>query len=72
MGRPSGLDEGVDGQGADEVAGQAVAAGPPTVEEIVLVMRHAGDRLPVGPLFCVIDGRTRGRPLTTTSVRACR
>jgi hypothetical protein len=23
----------------------------------------------VGPLFCVIDGRTRGRPLTTTSVR---
>jgi integrase len=26
-------------------------------------------RSPVGPLFCVIDGRTRGRPLTTTSVR---
>jgi site-specific recombinase XerD len=24
---------------------------------------------PVGPLFCVIDGRIRGRPLTTTSVR---
>jgi site-specific recombinase XerD len=114
-------------------------AGPPTVEEIVLVMRHDGDRpygvrlrglivvmwraglriseavaltesdldldrgailvrhgkgdtrrevgmdrwgwellrpwlvyrvqIPVGPLFCVIDGRTRGRSLTTTSVR---
>jgi site-specific recombinase XerD len=26
-------------------------------------------QIPVGPLFCVIDGRTRGRPLTTTSVR---
>jgi integrase/recombinase XerD len=26
-------------------------------------------QMPVGPLFCVIDGRTRGRPLTTTSVR---
>jgi site-specific recombinase XerD len=114
-------------------------ADPPSVEEIVLVMRHAGDRvhglrlralivviwraglrirealaltesdldeargailvrhgkgdkrrevgmdqwgwellrpwlvyriqIPVGPLFCVIDGRTRGRSLTTTSVR---
>jgi site-specific recombinase XerD len=114
-------------------------ADPPTVEEIVAVMRHAGDRahglrlrglivvmwraglrisealaltesdldhvrgailvrhgkgdkrrevgmdqwgwellqpwrayrvqMPVGPLFCVIDGRTRGRPLTATSVR---
>jgi site-specific recombinase XerD len=114
-------------------------ADPPTVEEIVLVMRHGGDRahglrlrglivvmwraglrisetlaltesdldadrgailvrhgkgdkrrevgmdqwgwellrpwiafrlqIPVGPLFCVIDGRTRGRPMTTTSVR---
>jgi integrase len=114
-------------------------ADPPSVEEIVLVMRHAGDRahglrvrglivvmwraglrisealalterdvdvdrgailvrhgngdkrrevgmdqwgwellrpwlayrvqIPVGPLFCVIDGRTRGRPLSTTSVR---
>ncbi len=114
-------------------------ADPPNVEEIVLVMRHAGDRphglrtrglivvmwraglrigealaltesdldvgrgailvrhgkgdkrrevgmdqwgwellrpwlsyrvqIPVGPLFCVIDGRTRGRPLTSTSVR---
>jgi site-specific recombinase XerD len=112
---------------------------PPTVEEIVAVMRHAGDRahglrlrglivvlwraglrisealaltesdldeargailvrhgkgdkrrevgmdqwgwellrpwlayrvqMPVGPLFCVIDGGTRGRPLTATSVR---
>ncbi|MDX6670271.1 MAG: integrase/recombinase XerD [Solirubrobacteraceae bacterium] len=26
-------------------------------------------QISVGPLFCVIDGRTRGRPLTTTSVR---
>lgn len=26
-------------------------------------------QIPVGPLSCVIDGRTRGRPLTTTSVR---
>ena len=26
-------------------------------------------QIPVGALFCVIDGRTRGRPLTTTSVR---
>ena len=26
-------------------------------------------QIPVGPLFCVVDGRTRGRPLTTTSVR---
>jgi len=26
-------------------------------------------QIPVGPLFCVIDGRTRGRPLTATSVR---
>jgi site-specific recombinase XerD len=26
-------------------------------------------QIPVGPLFCVIDGRTRGRSLTTTSVR---
>ncbi|HEV7806634.1 MAG TPA: tyrosine-type recombinase/integrase, partial [Solirubrobacteraceae bacterium] len=26
-------------------------------------------QMPIGPLFCVIDGRTRGRPLTTTSVR---
>jgi site-specific recombinase XerD len=26
-------------------------------------------QMPVGRLFCVIDGRTRGRPLTTTSVR---
>ena len=25
-------------------------------------------QIPVRPLFCVIDGRTRGRPLTTTSV----
>ena len=119
--------------------GMRYPADPPTVEEIVLVMRHAGDRphglrlrglivvmwraglrisetlaltesdldadrgailvrhgkgdkrrevgmdqwgwellrpwlayrvqIPVGPLFCVIDGRTRGRPLTTTSVR---
>ena len=114
-------------------------ADPPTVEEIVLVLRHAGDRahglrlrglivamwrsglrisetlaltesdldadrgailvrhgkgdkrrdlgmdqwgwellrpwlayrvqIAVGPLSCVIDGHTRGRPLTTTSVR---
>lgn len=26
-------------------------------------------QIPVGRLFCVIDGRTRGRALTTTSVR---
>ncbi len=26
-------------------------------------------QIPVGRLFCVIDGRTRGRPLTATSVR---
>jgi site-specific recombinase XerC len=26
-------------------------------------------QMPVGPLFCVIDGRTRGRTLSTTSVR---
>ena len=119
--------------------GMRYPADPPTVEEIVLVMRHAGDRahghrlrglivvmwraglrisealaltesdldgdrgailvrhgkgdkrrevgmdewgwellapwlsyrvqMPVGALFCVIDGRTRGRSLTTTSVR---
>jgi site-specific recombinase XerC len=119
--------------------GMRYPADPPTVEEIVLVIRHAGDRahdlrlrglivvmwraglrvsetlaliesdldpdrgailvrhgkgnerrevgmdqwgwkllrtwlayrvqMPVGRLFCVIDGRTRGRPLTTTSVR---
>ncbi len=30
---------------------------------------QARAEMPVGPLFCVIDGRTRGRPLTTTSVR---
>jgi site-specific recombinase XerD len=119
--------------------GMRYPADPPSVEEIVLVMRHAGDRahglrlrglivvmwraglqisetlalaesdldpargailvrhgkgdkrrevgmdqwgwellrpwlvyriqIPVGLLFCVIDGRTRGRSLTTTSVR---
>ena len=119
--------------------GRRYPADPPNVEEIVLVMRHAGDRahglrlrglivvmwraglrigevlalvesdldpdrgailvrhgkgskrrevgmdqwgwellrpwlayrvqMPVGPLFCVLDGRTRGRALTTTSVR---
>lgn len=113
--------------------GMRYPADPPSVEEIVLVMRHAGDRshgmrmrglivvmwraglrisealaltesdlilvrhgkgdkrrevgmdqwgwdllrpwlayrvqIPVGSLFCLIDGRTRGRPLTTTSVR---
>src|SRR4051812_34459202 len=27
-------------------------------------------RLPVGPLFCVINGRTRGRPCTTNGARA--
>ncbi len=26
-------------------------------------------QMPIGPLLCVIDGRTRGRVLTTTSVR---
>lgn len=26
-------------------------------------------QIPIGPLFCVIDGRARGRALTTTSVR---
>ena len=26
--------------------------------------------LPVGPLFCVINGRTRGRPWTTSGARA--
>jgi site-specific recombinase XerD len=26
--------------------------------------------LPIGPLFCVINGRTRGRPWTTTGARA--
>lgn len=119
--------------------GMRYPADPPSVEEIVLVMRHAGERvhglrlrglivvmwraglrigealaltesdldpdrgailvrhgkgdkrrevgmdqwgwdllrpwvdyrvqIPVGPLFCVIDGRTRGRPLTPASVR---
>jgi len=110
--------------------GMRCPADPPTVEEIVLVMRCAGDRahglrlrglivvmlvrrasdqrdadrgailvrhgkgdkrrevgmdqwgwellhswlayrvqIPVGPLFCVIDGRARGRLLTTASVR---
>ena len=119
--------------------GMRYPADPPTVEEIVLMMRHAGDRphglrlrglivimwraglrisealaltesdldadrgailvhhgkgdkrrevgmdqwgwdllrpwlayrvqIAVGALFCVIDGRTRGRPLTTTTVR---
>ncbi|MDQ3676651.1 MAG: site-specific integrase [Actinomycetota bacterium] len=83
--------------------GMRYPADPPTVEEIVLVMRHAdrgailvrhgkGNKrrevgmdqwgwdllrpwlayrvqIPVGLLFCVIDGRTRGRPLTTTSAR---
>jgi integrase/recombinase XerD len=27
-------------------------------------------QLPVGPLFCVIDGQTRGRPWAPTAVRA--
>jgi site-specific recombinase XerD len=27
-------------------------------------------RLPIGPLFCVINGRTRGRPWTTRGARA--
>ena len=31
---------------------------------------HHRTRLPVGPLFCVIDGRTRGRPWAPTAVRA--
>jgi hypothetical protein len=26
--------------------------------------------LPIGPLFCVINGRTRGRPWTTSGARA--
>jgi len=30
---------------------------------------HNRVQIPVGPRFCVIDGRTSGRPLTTTSVR---
>jgi site-specific recombinase XerC len=79
-------------------------ADPPIVEEIVAVMRIAGDglhgrrlrglivvlwraglridealalpwliarvALPIGPLFCVINGRTRGHPWTTSGARA--
>jgi site-specific recombinase XerD len=26
--------------------------------------------LPIGPLFCIINGRTRGRPWTTSGARA--
>jgi len=88
-------------------------ANPPTVEEIIAVMRHAGDNrhgwrlraliavlwrgglrvqealalteadlderrgsvlavrveMPVGPLFCIIDGPTRGRPWSGAGVR---
>lgn len=124
---------------APRTKGMRYPADPPNVEEIVLVMRHAGDRahglrlrglivvmwraglrigevlaltesdldpdrgailvrhgkgnkrrvvgmdqwgwellrpwlaycvqMPVGPLSCVLDGRTRGRAVTTTSVR---
>ena len=50
-------------------------ADPPKVEEIVAVMRMAGDdthgrRLRVGPLFCVLNGRTRGRQWSTAAARA--
>jgi integrase len=82
-------------------------ADPPKVEEIIAVMRAAGDRadgrrlrglivilwraglriqealmlaeadldhrrgaLPVGPLFCVITGPTRGRPWSSAAARA--
>ena len=30
---------------------------------------HARADLPVGPLFCIIDGRTRGRPWSGAAVR---
>jgi site-specific recombinase XerD len=82
--------------------GQRYPADPPTVDEIVAVMRQAGrDRrghrldaliavlwraglrinealsltetdllqLPVGPLFCVIDGPTRGRAWSASAAR---
>ena len=49
--------------------GMLYPADPPTVEEIVCVMRHASDELPAGPLFCVIDGPTRGRPWSAATVR---
>jgi integrase len=67
--------------------GLSYPADPPRVEEIVAVMRQAGDgahgeangassgcrrgssSLPIGPLFCVIDGPTRGRPWAAPAVR---
>ena len=68
--------------------GQRYPADPPTVEEIIAVMRQTRDDrhgfrvreqlrpwlgaradLPVGPLFCVIDGPTRGRAWSAAAVR---
>lgn len=64
--------------------GRRYPADPPRVEEIVAVMRQAGDEwgwqqlrpwlecrveLPVGPLFCVINGPTAGRPWSAPAAR---
>jgi site-specific recombinase XerC len=81
--------------------GQLYPADPPTVEEIIAVMRRARDdrhgarlraliveigmdgwgweqlspwlsariELPVGPLFCIIDGPTQGRSWSSAGVR---
>jgi integrase/recombinase XerD len=42
-------------------------ADPPTIDEIVAVMRHT---LTVGPLFCIVDGPIRGRPWSGAAVRS--
>jgi hypothetical protein len=39
-------------------------------EALALPWLIARVALPIGPLFCVISGRTRGRPWTTTGARA--
>jgi hypothetical protein len=31
---------------------------------------HAREHMPVGPLFCVINGRNRGRPWQSSAARA--
>ena len=59
--------------------GRLYPADPPTVEEIVAVMREASDDrhgyrlraliVVLWRVFCVIDGATRGRPWSSANVR---
>jgi hypothetical protein len=77
--------------GAPANKGQRYPTDPPTVDEIVAVMRQAGEgwhgrrmrglivvlwrsglrihEAPVGSLFCVIDGPSRGRAWSASAVR---